>query len=177
MPENLSDSTDSLLRSVEAVAQQSAEAIASLSGLSDADLFAALAQRMGQVVEGSSTIADISAPVDVDDLIRGTASLALGQRVFRRWSAALYNFLCGTAREEEALRSRLMSALIAKEGGAVALIAGTLVAAFGASPAIAALVATLIMHLVITPAAQEICESWAKSLDIPRRRGRKTRPS
>ncbi len=173
MPKINSPDPDRLVQSVESVAQQSADAIASFSGLSEADLFAALAQRMGQVVQGSSAIADISAPVDVDDLLRDTISQGVGRRVFKRWSLALHNFLCGSGNEDQALRARLMSALTGKEGGAVALIAGTLVAAFGASPAIAALVATLVMRVVIAPAAEEICETWAKSLDLPRTGGRR----
>jgi len=63
------------------------------------------------------------------------------------------------------LRHRLMSALTGREGGAPALLAGTLVAAFGLSPAVAALVAALLMKLVIAPAKDELCQSWAAALN------------
>ena len=77
----------------------------------------------------------------------------------------MHDFLCTSGGEEQDLRRRLMSALTGRDGGAPALLAGTLVAAFGVSPAVAALVAALLMKLVIAPAKDELCQSWAASLD------------
>jgi len=57
-----------------------------------------------------------------------------------------------------------LKAIFSKEGGGVALLAGGLVAAFGFSPAIAAVVAALLVKLIIAPTAAEVCAEWSKTL-------------
>jgi hypothetical protein len=39
------------------------------------------------------------------------------------------------------------------------------VAVFGVSPAVAAVIAALLIKIVVAPAADEICQCWAKTLD------------
>jgi len=150
---------DDILRSVENLGVESRPAISSLSGFSEPDLFAALAQRL------NDRRATLATPFNADDLKRDAALQALGQRVFRRWNMALYDFVCKSKAEDQQLRERLISALSGKEGGAAALIAGTLVAAFGASPAVAAIIGTLVVRIVIIPATEELCSYWNKTIE------------
>jgi hypothetical protein len=156
-----------VLQAAERIATQNQGVVASLQNSREADLLAALAQRVQDAAEGSPGIARMTA-IDPDRLPRDSATIALGRRIVARWSRTMHEFLCGGGgEEEEDLRRRLMAALTGRDGGAPALLAGTLVAAFGASPAVAALVAALLMKLVIAPAKDELCRSWAASLDPP----------
>jgi hypothetical protein len=153
-----------LLQAAERIAAQNQAVVVSLQNSTEPDLFAALAQRVQEATQGSSGIARMTA-IDLDRLPRDSATVALGRRILARWSRATYDFLCKSGGSDDDLRHRLMSALTGREGGAPALLAGTLVAAFGLSPAVAALVAALLMKLVIAPAKDELCQSWAAALN------------
>ena len=151
---------DDLLRSVARIAETNTPAIESLTRLSDSDLFSALGQRL------TSDEPAIASPIDPDDLLRTSALQNLGRSVFRRWNNALHDFVCKSSGEDQALRDKLIQALTGKEGG-TAIIAGILVAAFGASPAIAAILATLLIRIIVAPAASEICKAWTAALAKP----------
>jgi hypothetical protein len=58
----------------------------------------------------------------------------------------------------------MLNAIFSKHGGGVALLAGGLVAVFGLSPAIAAVVAALLVKIIIAPTANEICSTWGATL-------------
>jgi hypothetical protein len=103
-------------------------------------------------------------PIDRDGLPRDSAAIAVGRRILARWSRTMHDFLCKSGGDEEDLRERLFNAITGRDGGATALLAGTLVAAFGASPGVAAIVAALLMKLVIAPAQDELCQAWAAAL-------------
>jgi hypothetical protein len=77
--------------------------------------------------------------------------------------SCLHQFCCVPDKEELDVRAKLLAGLTGKEGGA-AVIAGMLVATFGASPAVAAIVAALLLKIVVAPALDEVCQAWRKSL-------------
>lgn len=159
----MSDLVDELARAIDS-AQAHAEKVEDrLTVMSTADLYAALGQRISSTARENRTIG-IDSPIDIDALKRTNAIQELGQRVFRRWSIALHQFVCSEGGEDDDLRQKVFRALTGKDGGSVALIAGILVAAFGASPAIAAIVATLLVRILVNPAADELCKAWANSL-------------
>ncbi len=154
---------EGLIQSVENAAQLSKPAVDSLVALKDADLFTALGYQLSRTAAGSSPRGYISG-IDKDELPRDGAFQEFGKMLFRRWNKALYEFVCQSSGEDNELRERLIGVLTGKEGGAAALLAGTLVAVFGVSPALAAVVATLVIRLVITPAGEVLCSSWQSSI-------------
>jgi hypothetical protein len=154
---------DELLRSAVDSAKR-ADNILTLSVQSENDLYAALAQQLNSVSLGDPSAFTFDKSFNIDDLLRDDATIGLGQRIFRRWNRTLYQFACRPDSEDQDIRDRLLSAITGREGG-VAVIAGVLVAAFGASPAVAAIVAALLLKIVIKPAAEEICLAWSKSAD------------
>jgi hypothetical protein len=156
-------SESNLLRAAERIAAENRSVIAAFENTSDPDLLAALAQRVGEASDGSTEIARMSV-IDPDLLPRDNVTKALGKRILDRWSRTMHDFLCNSDEEDQDLRKRLLGAFTGKDGSATALLAGTMVAAFGASPAVAAVVAALLTRLVIAPARDEVCETWAKSL-------------
>jgi precorrin-3B methylase len=76
----------------------------------------------------------------------------------------MHAFLCDPGAEDRQLRDRMLNAILAKDGGGVAVVAGGLVAAFGMSPAVAAIVAALAVKLIVAPAAKELCKTWGDAL-------------
>jgi hypothetical protein len=154
---------DDLYRSAVANAVAAEEDLSKLSAYSSADLFAALAERtrsatMGMNANGFGT------PINIDDLPRDGATSDLGRRIFRRWSRAFHQFICTPDRNDSSARDRLVRALTGKES-CTAVIAGMLVASFGASPAVAAVVAALLLKLIFDPAKAEVCETWGTWLE------------
>jgi hypothetical protein len=124
-------------------------------------LYALLAAR---VLATGGTDDQVRSAFDTDDLLRSETSVSLGRRIFARWSLAMHAFLCDPGAEDRQLRDRMLNAILAKDGGGVAVVAGGLVAAFGMSPAVAAIVAALAVKLIVAPAAKELCKTWGDAL-------------
>ncbi len=156
--------TDDLIRSATKSAKSADDALRALSHRSNEDLYAALAMRVGNTVDDQYRGATgFNVPFDADELRRDSESVNIGWRVFARWNRALHQFVCQPEGEDAKIRDQLLRALTGKEGG-IAVIAGILVATFGASPAVAALVAALLVRILVVPAADEVCRSWASSI-------------
>ena len=133
-----------------------------LSRLGNADLFEALALKVQEAATTSASIATFDAKFDSDLLTRGPMA-EVGKRIFQRWSRTLHDFVCKPNSEDAGLRDKLIKSLTGKDGG-MAVLAGILVATFGASPAVAALLAALFVRLFAQPAAEEICKAWDEQL-------------
>lgn len=95
-----------------------------------------------------------------ENAVRSGEAAAVGRRIFMRWSRTLHAFVCAPGPEDAELRAKLVHAIVGKGGGATAIVAGTLVASFGLSPAVAALLSALMLKLIVAPAAEELCASW-----------------
>ena len=153
---------DDLFRSAEISWQESSTQLEVFARVPIADLYAALVSRVQDEATGKKLHSEQR--VNFEELERGSSEAELGKRIFRRWSKALHDFTCSSSMDEKDVRDRLINAISGKEGGGVALIAATLVGAFGVSPAVAAVIAALVSRLIIAPAADEVCQAWAKSL-------------
>jgi hypothetical protein len=141
-----------------------AERVLSLVDKPEGDLYALLASRVSETDSGVGGADDrFRTEYDPDDLERGPAA-DLGKRIFVRCSRAAHQFCCTPGTEDKELRDQMLKAIFSKEGGGIALLAGGLVAAFGLSPAIAAIVAALLVKLIIAPTAAEVCAEWENTL-------------
>jgi len=157
-------SSDDLLRSLAEKHAGEASRVSSLVSKPENELYALLASRALEPDSGVGSADDRFRTVyDVDDLQRGPA-VELGKRIFTRCSRATHDFCCAPGDEDKKLRDQMLNAIFSKDGGGVALLAGGLVAAFGLSPAIAALVAALLVKIIIAPTTAEICSAWGASL-------------
>ncbi len=137
------------------------KATAPLEALSVGDLFPLLGSRIVECSAATPRALTFDAPVNIDDLTRGPEIFELGERIFWRWSATLHRFICNPSDDDTDEKSRLLAAIGSKGSGVTALAAGILVSSFGLSPAIAAVVAALLLKLVFQPAGDEICAYWA----------------
>ncbi|ESY77456.1 hypothetical protein X739_32980 [Mesorhizobium sp. LNHC220B00] len=154
---------DHLYRSANISATKAGEAFKVLVNQTPVDLYAALAVNVERTIAGNAVAGQFTAAFDADQLPRDEATVGLGKRIFMRWSRTLQEFVCNPNDTDTDLQSRLVAALTGKEGG-LAVIAGVLVASFGASPAVAAIVATLLLKLVAEPLRGELCAYWAEQL-------------
>lgn len=87
----------------------------------------------------------------------------LGKRVWSRIERQMHDLLCGNNAHDEEDRKRILKA-ISNDDILAAACVYVLTAAFGLSPAIAALGAALLIRRVFKPAGQEFCAFWAEHL-------------
>lgn len=121
----------------------------------------ASAMALDPAVAGSyspSVTADVDEMGGVDWLKR------LGARIFKRLNREAHDLLCGQSAETAEDRQKIREALGSKTTAA-ALLAGLLVTHVGVAPAVAAVVATLIMKRFLRPVYEETCAQWGESLD------------
>jgi hypothetical protein len=91
--------------------------------------------------------------------------LEFGQRLFRRWNAQAYELVCGAEAGQQQERSQLMNAFGVSDVAVAAVISSLLVSSVGLAPAIAAVVAALVVKRFFRPAYEEFCVTWKKSLE------------
>ena len=127
-------------------------------------LYSELSWRVAVTAAAPAEVTGFTPTVDADDVPRSSASAGLGARIFRRWSAALHEFLCSSSADDEAMRARVFQLISKKDGTAPTAVACVLVGSFGVSPAVAAVVSVLCFRIVFRPAGAEICAQWRKSL-------------
>lgn len=159
-------SADDLLRDSAHRLSVAATGAAELTKLKNDALFNLLATRVGDVATVRSKSDDLfRSQVDPDDLVRSTDMTELGRRIFARWSLALHQFLCTPSKADQDLRDDLLRVICNRETGGAALLAGGIVAIFGASPAVAMVVGALVMKIFVAPTAQELCATWQSRLN------------
>jgi hypothetical protein len=88
--------------------------------------------------------------------------LELGQRLFRRWNAEAYQLVCGSDAKDTKDRKNLTKAIGVSDVAVAAVLSGMLVTNFGLAPAIAAVVAALVVKRFCRPAYEEFCQVWKK---------------
>ncbi len=85
-----------------------------------------------------------------------------GRRLFKRWSQAAYDLVCGKETDNEEDRKKLRDAFGLGNVTVGAVLTGLLVSSLGLAPAIAAVVAAIVVKLFFHPAYKEFCETWKK---------------
>jgi hypothetical protein len=90
--------------------------------------------------------------------------LELGKRIFTIWTVEANKLLCGTEAGDQEDRKKLQEALGLGETAVAAALAAILVVHLGLAPALAAVVAALIIKRFFNPAYKEFCKTWTNSL-------------
>lgn len=86
----------------------------------------------------------------------------LGSAIFKRLHKELHSLICGGVQTDEE-REKLKKMLSLDVAGMSVALATLLVSQFAVSPAIAAIVALLVVKKFIQPAGEEFCEFWSKN--------------
>ena len=107
----------------------------------------------------SSSINSIE-PVFYEITRSNSDTLSFGQRLFKRLNAASYELLCKDPFDNGETLKKLGEALKESTATAAGLLAPILVANLGLAPAVAAIVATLIVKTLSKSIADEICSTW-----------------
>lgn len=89
----------------------------------------------------------------------------LGKRIYNRWKKEAFDLACGNADDDEKERQNLASAFGISDVAVAASLSALIVTNFGVAPAIAAVIAALIVKRFFRPAFEEFCLVWRKHLD------------
>lgn len=89
---------------------------------------------------------------------------ALGQKLFLRWEKAAYALICGEADEDKDDREKLVSAFGLDAITVAAALSGLLVAHLGLAPALASVIAVILVKRFAPVAYGVFCEAWKEHL-------------
>ncbi|MBD2124550.1 hypothetical protein [Trichocoleus sp. FACHB-262] len=92
-------------------------------------------------------------------------ALNFGQRLFKRLNAASYELMCKDPFDDGETLKQLNAAMKDSTSKAAGLLAPVLVANLGLAPAVAAIVAALIIKKFSEVIAGEICDTWKRTLE------------
>jgi len=87
-----------------------------------------------------------------------------GQRYFDKVNKQVYELVCGDTKDNEQERSKLSQAFGLDKTTFAAMLAAALVSSFGWAPAIAAVVAALVVKLFFRPGYEVACQLWKDKL-------------
>ena len=88
----------------------------------------------------------------------------LGRRIFKRWNREAFKLVCGGEDLDKKDREELANAFGLGDAAVAGMIASLLVSSFGVAPAIATVVAALVIKRFFRPAYDEFCELWKEKL-------------
>lgn len=125
-----------------------------------------LEAQLGLQVQGTAKGLTIDS-IDLDAAARAPISpevLAAGQQLLKRLNSGLYDLMCnplGSDSETEKVLDEVINQNYVKAAG---MLAPLLVSGLGLAPAIATLIATLVVKKIAKAGSEEICKSWKASL-------------
>jgi len=88
----------------------------------------------------------------------------VGRRLLKRWMRELHKVACGDADQDKADRESIIKTLGLGDVAVGGAIAAVLVGSFAVAPAVATVIAALIVKRIVEPAGQEICKFWDEQL-------------
>ena len=89
---------------------------------------------------------------------------ALGWRILTRWNKEVHVVVCSSERpEDQEMSKKVFAALSLDEAALITAVVPALIW-LGASAAIAAVVAPLIVKKFIVPAKEELCAAWGEAI-------------
>lgn len=146
--------------------QQAAPAVATLLNSDEDQLYAELGIRARAIATDPTVGAQFSPEVTYHEAEMGVLDdvKEFGQRLFRRWNVEAHKLCCGGDPADAKDRAELMEAFGISDAAAAAVISGVLVSSMGVAPAIAVVIAALVVKRFFRPAHQEFCEVWKKNL-------------
>ena len=125
-----------------------------------------LEAQLGLQVQGTAKGLTLDS-IDLDAAARAPISpevLAAGQQLLKRLNSGLYDLMCnplGSDSETEKVLDEVINQNYTKAAG---ILAPVLVSGLGLAPAIATLIATLVVKKIAKAGSEEICKSWKASL-------------
>ena len=87
-----------------------------------------------------------------------------GRRLARRWNREAYSLVCGADADDAGDRQELLASFGMGETAAAAALCSLFVAQLGMAPALATVLAVIILKHFFRPAYQEFCGLWKEKL-------------
>jgi hypothetical protein len=87
----------------------------------------------------------------------------LGRRILKRWNQSAYQLACGDDPEDTKTRTELRSALGVSKAAAIGVITSALIGV-GLMPALAPVLAAILVSKFFDPAYGEFCAFWKQNL-------------
>ena len=136
-----------------------------LSGYDESALIELLGIRAKSIERDPSIAGNFSAKVTYDAKFLGPLDdiKALGLRILNRWNKELFNIVCGSSKDDEEDRTKIISAFSLSEGAAIAALIPVLTG-LGLAPALAAILAAIIVKRFLGSAAETLCEAWKQQV-------------
>lgn len=151
--------------------QQSGEAVAELIKRYPAGeegeraLLEELASRTVAIGDDPQPAGKYNPEVTIDQQEMGLEDLAiLGRRILGRLERELHAVVCGGGKDDKEDRESILSAVGAGDVALGTILYGVLVTSFGLAPAVATVVAALLIKRVLAPAGNEVCKFWGERL-------------
>src|ERR1035437_8052268 len=138
---------------------QAKAAVEKLLQSQEDQLFAELGLR-GKAIDADPAVAGQFDPdISYDAEFAGPmdALKEFGQRYFDKVNRQVYDLVCGATKESEEDRGKLRDAFGMDKPTSAGVLAGVLVSSFGWAPAIAAVVAALVVKLFFRPGSELSC--------------------
>lgn len=148
------------------LADQAKPTIEKLLKAEDSQLYEQLGMRAKAIADDPTKAGLFEPHVVYDQAQMGLKEdvLELGQRLFQRWNREAHNLVCGAEVQDQQDRSSLLGAFGIDEVAVAAALSALLVTNLGIAPALAAVVAVLLVKHFFRPGYEEFCQVWKKSL-------------
>lgn len=88
----------------------------------------------------------------------------LGRRLLARWSRELFKVMCGDAQVDQKDRESLLKSIGLGDIAVASAITAVLISSFAVAPAVATVIAALVVKRIVGPAGEEACKVWAEKL-------------
>jgi hypothetical protein len=147
----------------DAAVEQARSAVTDLLEADEDQLYEQLGIRAQALASAPQLAGDFAPPVTYDQVAMGPLDAVrdFGKRLFNRWNREAYNLVCA---DDDADRTELLNAIGVGEAAAAAALAGFIVTNLGIAPAVAAVIAAIVVKRFFRPAYDEFCEVWKEKL-------------
>jgi hypothetical protein len=150
-------------------ATQAQAAAEKLLKADESQLYEILGMRAKAIAADPATAGSFDPTVAYDESLMGIRQdvIEFGQRLFRRWSVEAYGIICGEGADDQSDRKELAEAFGLGDAVVAGAITTALVSGLGLAPAVAAVIAALLVKRFFRPGCQEFCAAWKKHLPSP----------
>ncbi len=147
--------------------KQAEPAVKKLLKSDEDQLYEKLGIRAKAIAEDPTKSSSFEPQVTYDQAQMGLKEdvLDFGKRLFNRWNAEAYKLICGSDLNDQKERKDLIRAFSSNDEITIAAaLSALLVTNLGLAPALAAVVAALLVKRFFRPAYEEFCVVWKKNL-------------
>lgn len=146
------------------LSEEAEPAVALLAESDESQLYEQLGIRAAAIERQPELAGSFDPPVTFDEVAMGPLDSVreVGRRIFRRWESSAYGLACGTGEADGADRKSLEDAFGVSSTTVAAFMAALLVSHFGIAPAIAAVIAAIVVKRFFRPAYEEFCSAWGE---------------